>query len=116
MPSHQDLDARSHAMHRLAADALRREPARFMRVQQAIERWLAQGHHASRPYLLIWKQVVDEGLDATIALATEASERATALRQSSPVTLVLTNEERFEFLRTWKTMSPSGGGVRHAAQ
>lgn len=95
------LDARSLAMHRLAADALRQNPERFTRVRDAIARWLTQGHVNARPYLLEWHAIVESGLAATLEAAVAESEHATALRQSSPVTIVLTNAERFAFLKEW---------------
>jgi hypothetical protein len=42
------------------------------------------------------------GVDACLAVAVEDSQRAAALRQSSPFSGVLSNRERFAFLKAWR--------------
>ncbi|MFA7239213.1 MAG: hypothetical protein WC091_03810 [Sulfuricellaceae bacterium] len=44
---------------------------------------------------------MNQGIDASLAIAVEDSQRATALRQSSPFSGILTNQERFAFLKAW---------------
>ncbi len=107
MRTHQEIEARSLAMHRLIAERIRRDPALLARVRATLVRWLPEVSTRARPELEEWLRVVDRGLDATLALATEDSERAATLRQSSPFVGILTSRERFEFLREWK--------ARHAA-
>lgn len=102
MPSHEHLDERSLAMHRLVAEKLRREPALFDRVRQTLARWRVQVAPATQPYVRAWEAVVAEGLEAALAVATERSQRAAALRQSSPFAAVLTPSERFAFLKAWR--------------
>ena len=107
MRTHQELEARSLAMHRLIAERLRRDPALLARVRATLVRWLPQVSERARPALEHWLAVVDRGIEPTVELATEDSERGATLRQSSPFVGILTPRERFEFLREWK--------ARHAA-
>jgi hypothetical protein len=44
---------------------------------------------------------MDLGLEHCLSVVTEDSDTATALRQSSPFTSVLTNGERFAFFKQW---------------
>lgn len=101
MRTHQDLDKRSLAMHQLIAEKIVRNPSLFARVRKTLERWQTIVSHDSQPYLREWQGFVDKGMEACLAVATEDSERATALRQSSPFCGVLTNRERLMFLKTW---------------
>jgi len=94
-------------MHRLIAERLRRDPALLARVRATLLRWSPQVSERTRPALAQWLAAVERGLDATLALATEDSERGATLRQSSPFVGILTPRERFQFLREWK--------ARHAA-
>ncbi|HSI58792.1 MAG TPA: hypothetical protein VLA16_14635 [Ideonella sp.] len=103
MPSHQQLDRRSLAMHRLVVDKIRRDPALFERARATLARWRASVCVSSQPYLEEWERSMNQGMEACLALAVEDSQRATALRQSSPFAGVLTHRERFEFLRTWSS-------------
>lgn len=102
MRTHPELDARSLALHRLVADKLRQDPARLAEVRSTLTRWRQTVCPATQPYLREWEQLVEQGLEACLAKALEDSEHATALRQSSPFTRVLSNAERFQFLKTWQ--------------
>jgi hypothetical protein len=102
MRTHPTLDARSLAMHRLVADKIRRDPALLAHVRQTLAHWRASVSINTLPYLDEWERIVAQGVDACLAVALEESERATALRQSSPFTGILTHQERFAFLRQWR--------------
>lgn len=102
MKTHQDIDARSLALHRLVAHKLRQDPARLEDVKATLARWRQTVCPATQPYLREWEQLVDQGLERCLAVAVEESEHATALRQSSPFTRVLSHAERFRFLKTWR--------------
>lgn len=99
----QELDARSLALHRLVAEKLRAEPARFDRARATLARFFVIVDPRSRTYMEAWRRIFDEGVEAAIAAATEDSERGAALRQASPFAGVLTPQERWQFLRTWRT-------------
>ena len=102
MRTHPQLDARSLAMHRLVADRIRRDPALLAHVRQTLARWRGSVSVNTLPYLDEWERIVAQGVDACLAVALEESERATALRQSSPFTGILTHQERFAFLKEWR--------------
>jgi hypothetical protein len=98
--SHERLDRRSLAMHRLIADKIRAEPKLFEIASQNIERWSrTPGRNAA--LLAAWSRVLEQGIAAALAVATEDSERARELRQSTPFAGVLSPQERWSFLRQW---------------
>ncbi len=100
--THQEIDARSLAMHRLVAETIRRDPALFEKARATLRRWRGSVSPGARPYLDEWERLLRVGIEASLAVAVEDSERATALRQCSPFAGILTSQERFAFLRTWK--------------
>lgn len=101
MRDHLQIDQRSLAMHRLMADKIRRHPALFDNVKSTLSGWRASVCQSSQPYLEEWERLVQQGMEACLAVAEENSERATAMRQASPFCKVLTNKERFAFLNSW---------------
>jgi hypothetical protein len=102
MQTHQDIDARSLALHRLVAEKLRRDPDLFNAAGATLARWRRTVSAHSQPYLEEWERLMGQGLEACLAVAVEDSQRATALRQSSPFAGVLSNAERFAFLKAWR--------------
>lgn len=101
MRTHQEIDERSLALHCVIADKIRAHPEFFEHVRQTLARWRTTVSSSSQPYLEEWECLMNQGIDVCLDMAVEDSERATALRQSSPFTGVLTNKERFIFLREW---------------
>jgi hypothetical protein len=99
--THQEIDERSLTLHRMVADKIRQEPERFARARAVLEHWRGVVGRDSQPYLVEWERLFERGVDACLAKAVEDSEHAAALRQCSPLACVLTNQERFAFLRTW---------------
>jgi hypothetical protein len=100
--THQEIDARTLAMHRLVAEKIRRDP-RLLDVARAnLARWRLEPHPGDRGHLEEWERAMGAGLESALALAVEDSERAAALRQSSPFAGVLTARERHAFLRSWR--------------
>lgn len=108
MTTHQQLEARSLAMHRLVADKIRREPALYAAALATLRHWRVVVDSSAQPYLAEWERLFEQGLDDCLAVAVEDSERAAALRQCSPFPSVLNNQERFAFLQAWSR--------EHAAQ
>ena len=102
MRTHQEIDERSLALHRLVAEKIRHDPALFERAKTTLARWRATAGPASQPYLEEWERLMNQGVEHCLAVAVDGSERATALRQSSPLSVLLTNRERFAFLGNWK--------------
>lgn len=102
MRSHQELDQRSLELHQFVAQKLRRQPELFDRVRTNITRRQMTTSAHGRRYLLEWEKLAGEGLERCLAVATEDSDRAAALRQASPFAGVLTPQERMTFLRQWR--------------
>jgi hypothetical protein len=100
--THQEIDARSLALHRLVADKLRRDPALLRIAKDNLVRWRERATPNDLVYLREWERILEAGLDPALAVATEDSEHASALRQSSPFAGVLSPSERAAFLKDWK--------------
>lgn len=101
--SHQDVGgaARRLAMHRLVAAKLRERPQELERARRIVVHWMEM--HGSRdPYWPRWLALLDQGLEAVLAVAEEDSESANDMRQSSPLSCLLGNAERWAFLRQWQ--------------
>ena len=105
---HQELDQRSLAMHRIVADKVRSDVRLLEKAQEVLRRWHQTGSPRTFGYLDEWQRLLDSGVEKCLQVATEDSERAAALRQASPLAVLLTNQERFTFLKNWK--------ARHAAR
>lgn len=101
MRTHQEIDRRALAMHRLVAEKIRQNPALFDKAKLTLARWRQTVCVSSQPYLHEWQLLMNQGVEACLAVAVEDSEHATALRQSSPFAGLLTHQDRFEFLKTW---------------
>lgn len=101
MRTHQEIDERSLALHRLVAEKIRETPQLFDKAKATLARWRTTVCAASQPHLAEWEHLMDQGIDASLTVAIEDSPRATALRQSSPFSGLLSNRERFIFLKTW---------------
>lgn len=97
-----DHDARSLALHHLVAEKMRANPKLMLEAHAVLDHWFEVGPVDARPYFEQWRQILDQGLEHTIAVACEDSEQATALRQSSPLSVLLSNEERLAFFAEWK--------------
>lgn len=102
MTTHDELDARSFEMHRLIAQKIERDPLLLQIAASNLTRWQQSISTNSQPYILAWQALLAQGLAACLAVATEDSERGTAMRQCSPFAGVLTPRERWQFLRDWK--------------
>lgn len=102
MRTHKEIDERSLAMHRLVAEKIRNDPALFEKAKMTLTRWRTTVCTNSQPYLEEWESLMNRGMETCLAVAVEDSERARALRQSSPFAGILSNEERLTFLKTWQ--------------
>jgi hypothetical protein len=103
MRTHQEIDRRSLALHCLVAERVMRDPALFEKARRTLGRWRQTVCVASQPYLEEWERLMNQGIDACLSVAVEDSQRAAALRQSSPFSGILTNRERFAFLKQWRS-------------
>jgi hypothetical protein len=103
---HRQLDLRSRALHELIAHKIRLHPEFFDVAKQNVERWATMGK-IEPYYLKEWRSILAQGMDTALRFAIEDSAHATQLRQSSPFTGVLTEQERSEFLKRWKENNSS---------
>ena len=99
MYSPQQLDQRSLALHVLAAEKLRLDNSLLVKVRLVLDHWVAVSSPRTHGYLNAWQAAASQGVEACIAVALEDSERGAALRQASPLACLLTNRERFDFLK-----------------
>lgn len=97
----QDHDERSLAWHRLVIKRMQSDPGLIDKARMTLDLWLSKGPQPNRVYLAEWQRAMDAGLDALEQLATTEGDHPNALRQCSPISGVLTNEERWAFRREW---------------
>jgi len=95
---HRVIEARSLAMHCLAAQKIERNRALLDKVRKTLTNWRtryggAQGNDMPRA-LDEWQHILCEPWPAIAALITDGGERAARLRQSTPFAGVLTARER----------------------
>lgn len=102
--THQEIDARSLALHRLVAEKVRRDPTLLHIAMDNLARWRSKATSNDLEYLAEWERLLHAGLDPALAAATDDSERASTLRQASPFAGILTPSERAAFLRAWKAV------------
>jgi hypothetical protein len=114
--THQEIDQRTRAIHLLIAEKIRQNPLLLEKAKDTIARWQKIVCNRSLPDLHEWDQLIDQGVDVCLAVITSESEHATALRQSSPFVGILTNRERFEFLKAWSLGSKLKERKSHAPQ
>ena len=91
---HRILDARSLAMHCLAAAKVEKNKALLRTAKQTVAGWLARYRGDTPPALEEWRQLLDRPWTEVCAIITNPGERATRLRQSSPFSTLLTSRER----------------------
>jgi len=106
--NHQEHDARSLALHRLAIKRIREQPELLQTAHEIVTRWMRTVSPNSRGYLETWQYLIEQGVDALEEVACRDDERSTALRQSSPISCTLPLAERREFLLDWKRDHPEG--------
>lgn len=109
MRTQSEHDLRSLAMHRLVVQKMEHDPALLSRAHALVRRWRETATVGTLPYLDAWDQILGQGLQACCAAALQQNEWGNALRQSSPLSCLLTNAERFAFLKSWR-------GDGHATQ
>lgn len=93
---HQEQDARSLALHTAAIELMRANETLIQRALDILARWDSQASVRSKPLRDEWVRILQE---RDWALALSVSERGNQLRQASPVSCVLPNEQRWEIIR-----------------
>jgi hypothetical protein len=98
----QEHDRRSLAWHRLVVQRMQGDPTLLDRSRITLARWMADGPAPNRLYLAEWQAALDKGIVAVAQLALGEDEHACALRQCSPISCQMSNEERWAFRRQWR--------------
>ncbi|MDH6591517.1 hypothetical protein M2165_001406 [Variovorax sp. TBS-050B] len=100
MNRQQQIDDFLLQAHRLAVARLRAEPARIAEVAATLARWQSQaGATRSDPYWSEWRAMLDAGVDAVERGTCGDDDHAAALRNVSPIGVLMTQRERGELLR-----------------
>ena len=95
MPSSQQLNAFTKAVHRVAIDRLATEPELVERALLTLERWHTQrGPSASDAYLREWQTLLQGDLSILQERVCADDDAAETLRNVSPLGFVLTPTER----------------------
>jgi len=89
---------RSLALHREVAVKLRENPELLDDARRRVEQWVADGS-VDAAWAESWKRILDEGLDAVVAVLTDSNPTAHDLRQVSPFAGVLDPRTRWAILR-----------------
>ena len=91
---HRVAEAKSLALHVLVARRIASEPRLLERARATVGRWLER--YGARPPAALeeWRELLQRPWQLVAARATELSEEAARLRQSSPLATLLTEAER----------------------
>lgn len=86
--------------HSLALERLRAEPARLADVAAQLHRWRAvAGESRTDPYWAEWEALIAAGVGAVERAVSVDTDRAAALRSVSPLSVLITQQERAAMLR-----------------
>lgn len=91
MSSHNRHDLRSLALHQEAVRVLREQPEKAARALEVLGRWEAKGDVHCKPMWDEWRRIIEGGL---WDIAVEVSDRGQQLRQASPLSFILSEEQR----------------------
>ena len=96
---HEKADARNLALHRLALQKFREDPAEGKKkVLALLDRWSSLPHlQRQMPFLEAWRAILDLPVDEVEA--TVLSDASQPLRQCSPLGVLITPQERFAAYR-----------------
>lgn len=103
---HQRLSRRSLDFHRLIADRVRKQPALMEIAWANLAHW-RRTSPTRASYLAEWEGILARGMQHALSIATEQSENADRLRQSTPFAGLISPRERWEFLRLWNDRNSS---------
>jgi hypothetical protein len=91
---HRIAEAKSLAMHVLAARRITADPRLLGRARATLARWLERYGERPPPALAQWRDLLQQPWPVIAARATELSEEGARLRQSSPLATLLSDVER----------------------
>lgn len=100
--SHRLLEARSLAMHAVIARKIERDPELLETARRNVERWSVQQGAEGPAWLAEWRELLKQPWESVAALITEPSENGARLRQSTPFTGILTNQERWRIYAAFR--------------
>lgn len=99
------IDAFLKNAHILAVARLREQPARRSEVSQQLARWRAQGATRADVYRDEWAGLLEGELPALERAVCADTDHAAALRNVSPMSVLITQKERAELLRRARRMA-----------
>lgn len=105
----KELTERTLGLHKLIAQKIKQDPGLLSVVEANIEHYKRIASPRSRHYYEAWGEHFKKGFDHFLSLATEESEEADDLRQCSPFTGILSNKERWEYLKKWRAEREASG-------
>jgi hypothetical protein len=91
---HRVAEARSLALHVLAARRIASNPRLLQQARATVKRWLERYGERPPAALREWQELLERPWQEVAARATELSEDAARLRQSSPLATLLSQAER----------------------
>jgi len=100
MNRQQQIDEFLLSAHKLALSRLREQPERLRDVAALLARWRQQaGETRSDSYWDEWNRLISQGVDAIEREVCSISDHAAALRNVSPMSVLISQHERSELLR-----------------
>jgi hypothetical protein len=93
-PKHRIIEARSLAMHCLVAQKIEFKPTLLKQVKKTLETWRSRYEDDMPRALDDWHAILQRPWPQIAHFITDSGERATRLRQSTPLAGVLTTDER----------------------
>lgn len=91
---HRIIEARSLAMHCLAARKIARDPSLLAKVRRNLDAWRSRYGEDLPRALDEWHAILERPWPEIAAVITDPGENATRLRQSTPFAGVLSTRER----------------------
>ena len=103
---HQIKDRRTHEMHQVIANILRRSPEQLVGVQRWIDSKLDDpGYSAQgKDSLMEWRPIIESGVAHVLRVLEDEGEEAVRLRQSSPFASLMPEEERLRILEKYEPL------------
>lgn len=105
------IEARSLAVHVMAALKIDGEPTLLGLVRGNVERWRERGSGTPGAWMRSWSAILDLPWPAIAARMTEQSERGVRLRQATPFMVVLSARERRRIYDAFRVVQGRLGGA-----
>jgi hypothetical protein len=97
MPTQQQIEKFTLAFHRAAVKRLREQPQLLAVGLKTLDRWESNDlDQRSQRYRKAWREMLIEGVDSVERKTCQESDEATALRSTSPLSSVLSEQERIQ--------------------